>query len=102
MIVVDILTDFLSEAVRRAAEYYMHDLVRVIFKRLETLDPTAESKDAQDEEGNSELRMNVSPTRDTTSDSISQVLETEPPEREKTPVPVVSDGKCTHKRFSFK
>jgi hypothetical protein len=70
----------------------MHDLVRIIFRRLETLDPSTDGQQAGDEEGNTELRMNVSPTREAGMDSIGQVLEVNPPEREKTPVPIVSDG----------
>ena len=84
-----------TEAVRRTAEYYMHDLVRVIFRRLETLDPSTDGQQSEDEGGNSELRMNVSPTRETAMDSIGQVLEVEPLEREKTPVPSASDGMCS-------
>ncbi|KIM32215.1 hypothetical protein M408DRAFT_326851 [Serendipita vermifera MAFF 305830] len=82
----------LGEALRRAAEYYMHDLVRVIFRRLESLDP--DEVTPEEEETPTELRMNVSPTRDTIAQSIDQVIETptEAPEREKTPVPVVHDA----------
>jgi brefeldin A-resistance guanine nucleotide exchange factor 1 len=86
-----------SEALRRAAEYYMHDLVRVIFRRLDTLDPeevaVQEGESAVDT-ANTELRMNVSPTRETVSQSLDQVLdvETAVPEREKMSVPVTQDG----------
>lgn len=84
----------LGEAVRRAAEYYMHDLVRVIFRRLETLEPTED--EALDNE-NSELRVTVSPTREDAPPSMEQVLDIDPeaPEREKTPVPVAQNQNTT-------
>lgn len=84
----------------------MHDLVRVIFRRLETLDPEAtpeEEEEGPATAGNTELRMNVSPTREATIQSLDQVLETPtagslletpmaPPQREKSPAPAVHDG----------
>jgi hypothetical protein len=82
----------------------MHDLVRVIFHRLETLDPdetAVEGDESAMNSANTELRMNVSPTREAATQSLDQVLdvETEAPEREKTPVPVVHDGESTSRTF---
>jgi len=75
----------------------MHDLVRVIFSRLEGLNPEETEGQAEEDAangGNSELRMNVSPTRETITQSLEQVLDSEQdvPERDKTPVPAVNDG----------
>lgn len=70
----------------------MHDLVRVIFRCLESLDPGMDRQDTPEEEqGNAEIRMNVSPTRETPVDSIEQTLAVEASEREKTPVPMATD-----------
>ncbi|KAG8844780.1 GDP/GTP exchange factor for ARF, partial [Serendipita sp. 405] len=84
----------LGEAVRRAAEYHMHDLVRVMFRRLDDLQPVEEGSVGQ-EEDNPELRMNVSPTRESTVQTIDQVLDPSSPDAEKTPVPVVPNINMT-------
>jgi hypothetical protein len=75
----------------------MHDMVRVIFRRLEDLDPVAEEK-AANEDGLgtavtvTELRMNVSPTSEAPILSLDQMVESEYLE-EKTPIQAVADGK---------
>ncbi|KAG8832745.1 GDP/GTP exchange factor for ARF [Serendipita sp. 399] len=83
----------LGEAVRRAAEYHMHDLVRIMFRRLDELQPV-EEEDMQEEE-NTELRMNVSPTREDITPGIEQMLEPPSSDRAKTPVPVTANVNVT-------
>lgn len=74
----------------------MHDLVRVVFRRLEDLDPSVEEKAAsEDEPGTAtltELRMTVSPTQEASAQTLDQVVESDVPQRERTPIQSVSDG----------
>jgi hypothetical protein len=78
---------FFAEAIRRTAEFYMHDLVRVIFTRLETIDPATDEDGASGDDERNELRMTVSPVREKPTESIEDALETAVPEKEKEVTP---------------
>ncbi|KAJ7261394.1 hypothetical protein B0H12DRAFT_1106609, partial [Mycena haematopus] len=65
----------LSETLRRSAENTMHSLVRTVFSRLHSLDPTTEEEKllAADEDApDAEIRMNVPATETTLNEEHSQ------------------------------
>ncbi|KAJ6500445.1 hypothetical protein C8R45DRAFT_896478 [Mycena sanguinolenta] len=81
----------LSETLRRSAENTMHSLVRTVFSRLHSLDPTSEEEKllaADEEMPDAEIRMNVPATDATLQEErseTSQEIVVENPENPEGP-----------------
>ncbi|KAJ7871479.1 hypothetical protein B0H14DRAFT_2724284 [Mycena olivaceomarginata] len=81
----------LSETLRRSAENTMHSLVRTVFSRLHSLDPTTEEEklSADEDAPDAEIRMTVSATEapppDEEHSKTSQEIVVEPQENSEGP-----------------
>ncbi|KAJ7470334.1 hypothetical protein FB451DRAFT_1339866 [Mycena latifolia] len=78
----------LTETLRRSAENTMHTLVRTVFSRLHSLDPTTEEEKllAADEDApDAEIRLTVSTTEATLDEQSSQEITVEPHESPQAP-----------------